>query len=107
MPLKDLQVMADEGYIQKNYAKYPQLVCMACQFGAAHRKPWRTSGKQKNIIKTGKIKHGDCASTDSFVSSTQVLIPQQTGKQINTKYTTGTVFVEHAIYFACFHNQIT
>ena len=51
-------------------------LCVACQFGQAHRRPWRTKGqKSGSIRRPEQTKPGDGVSVDQIVSAHPGLIP--------------------------------
>ena len=98
--------MSAEGYLPAKYATCPRPVCVACQFGKAHKKPCRTKAKASQILRNTDTQPGDTVSTYSFTSTTPGLIPQIYGTRMAAKYHAGTVFVDHATEYTYFHNQI-
>ena len=69
---------------------------MACLFGLAHKRPWRTKSKQKHPIqKLTDDAPGKQASLDQIVSAQPGLIPQMSGHLTNLQVTGATVFVDH------------
>ena len=55
-------------------------LCIACQFGQANGRPWRTKGNKSGSIKREQDKDpGDGTSIDHIVSEQPVLIPQMAG----------------------------
>ena len=102
--------MAKEGHYPASIATCDRPVCVACIYGRAHKKPWRTKGKERKSIRKEKTPLDDpkdvTSSTDTFVSSVPGLIPQSTGTLMNAKYIAGTVFVDHETGLCYAHNQI-
>ena len=63
--------LAELGHLPKRLldckGKLP--LCVACQFGTAHRRPWRTKGaKTSSIRRPEHVKPGDGVSIDQIVS---------------------------------------
>ena len=55
-------------------------LCVACQFGQAHCRPWRTKLKKSGSIQRPEQKKpGDGVSVDQIVSAHPGLIPQTSG----------------------------
>ena len=55
-------------------------LCVACQFGTAHRRPWHTKGKASGSIRTvDHVEPGDGVLMDQIVSAQPGLIPQMSG----------------------------
>ena len=51
-------------------------LCVACQFGVAHRRPWRTKGKKSGSIRRlEQTNPGDGVLVDQILSVQPVLIP--------------------------------
>jgi hypothetical protein len=56
-------------------------ICVACLFGTAHKRPWRSKSKESHPIRKKSDNHpGDKASLDHLVSAQPGLIPQISGK---------------------------
>jgi hypothetical protein len=74
--------LAEKGYLPKNLLKCKGALplCIACQFGTAHRCLWRMRGKASGSIRCLKhILPGEGVSVDQIVSAQPVLIPQMSG----------------------------
>ena len=55
-------------------------LCITCQFGAAHQRPWRRRGKASGSIRCPEhISLGDGVSMDQIVLAQPGLIPQMSG----------------------------
>ena len=79
-------------------------LCVACQFGCAHRRPWRHKGKRHGDIrkKSHKIP-GDATSVDQIVSSQPGLIPQMSGFLTSKRIWGCTTFVDHVSNYVNVH----
>ena len=72
------------------------LLCVACQFGQAQRRPWRTKGKKSGLIRTpDQTQPGDGVLVDQIVSAQPGLIPQMSGFLTNQRLWGATTFVDH------------
>merc|ERR1712155_246974 len=74
--------LVELGYLPKRLldCKGRLPLCVACQFGTAHRRPWRHKGKKSGSIrKKEHINPGDGVSMDQIVSAQPGLIPQMSG----------------------------
>ena len=74
--------LADLGHLPKQLldCKKNAPLCFACQFGTAHRRPWRKKGKASGSIRTAvhvEPKYG--VSMDQIESAQTGLIPQIEG----------------------------
>ena len=70
--------MAELGHLSKRLLDCKKNVplCVACQFGTAHRRPWRTEGKVSVSIRTSDHKEtGDGVSIHQIISAQPGLIP--------------------------------
>jgi hypothetical protein len=73
-------MLAKRGFLPKKLLKLQDKLplCVACQFGTAHRHPWRTKGKKSgSILKPDQTKPGVGVSVD--VSAQPGLISQMAG----------------------------
>ena len=71
-------------------------LCVACQFGQAHCRPWRTKGKKSGSIRRPEQKKpGDGVSVEHTVSEQPGLIPQMSGFITNKRLWGATTFVDH------------
>ena len=78
LPFPKLIELAGRGEIPKRLAtlKGSTPICVACVFGAAHKKPWRTKSKKYNPIRRPEDDApGKRISTDQLVSAQPGLIP--------------------------------
>jgi hypothetical protein len=98
LPFPKLIVMAERGEIPKRLAflKGRCPLCVACLFGQAHKRPWRSKSKQKHPIRRPTDDApGKRASMDQMVSAQPGLIPQMNGRLTNFRVMGATVFVDH------------
>jgi hypothetical protein len=69
---------------------------VACVFGTAHKKPWRTESKKYNpICRPEDNEPGKRISTDQLVLAQPGLIPQMSGFLTNLQIVGPTLFVDH------------
>ena len=55
-------------------------LCVSCQFGAAHRRPWRTKEKKsESIRRPEQTNPGDGVLVDHNVSAQPGIIPKMSG----------------------------
>jgi hypothetical protein len=97
-PFPKLIVMAQQGILPKRLASLKGRcpLCVACLFGQAHKRPWRSKSKQKHPIrKPSDDAPGKRASMDQLVSAQPGLIPQMSGRLTNMRIMGATVFVDH------------
>lgn len=80
-------------------------LCVACQFGTAHRRPWRVKGKKSGSIrkKSDQVEPGDGVSMDQIVSAQPGLIPQMSGFLTSRCIWGCTTFVDHVSDFVYVH----
>ena len=98
LPFPKLIVLAEKGEIPKRLAKLKgnTPICVACIFGAAHKRPWRSKSKKQNPIRQKKDDApGKRISTDQLVSAQPGLIPQMSGALTNLRINGATIFVDH------------
>ena len=112
LPFPKLIKLALRGKIPKRLAtlKGRTPVCVACIFGTAHRKPWRTKSKKYNPIRRPEDDApGKRISTDQLVSAQPGLIPQMSGFLTNLRIVGATVFVDHFSnhVFVCLMKDLT
>ena len=99
-------MLAKRGFLPKRFLEYPNKVplCVSCQFGSAHRRPWRTKGKKSGSIRRPEQKEpGDGVSIDQIISSQPGLIPQMSGFLTNKRIWGCTTFVDHVSDFVYVH----
>ena len=73
--------LAELGHLPKSLlnCKKNAPLCVACQFGIAHHRPWRTKGKSSGSIRMlDHVEPGDGVSMDQIVSAQPGLIPPNT-----------------------------
>jgi hypothetical protein len=87
-------MLAKHGYLPKILLKLQDKLplCVACQFGTAHQRPWRTKGKKSGPDQT---KPGDGVSVDQIISARLGLIPQMAGFLTSKRIWGCTTFVDH------------
>ena len=74
--------LAELGHLPKRHldCKKNAPLCVACQFGTAHRRPWSTKGKASGSKRTADhVEPGDGVSMDQMVSAQPGLILQMSG----------------------------
>ena len=100
-----LQRLAKKGIIPKRLAGIKPPLCVACQMGKQHRKPWRGKGKKnrKHIRKPEDNFPGANTSTDQMISPYGGMIPQTKGRLMKAKYYAATVFVDHYTDYTYVH----
>ena len=77
---------------------------MACQFGQAHRCPWKTKGKKSGSIRRPEqTKTGDGVSVDQIVLAQPGLIPPMSGFLTNQRLWFATTFVNHVSDYVYVH----
>ena len=99
-------MLAKQGYLPKILLKLQDKLplCVACQFGFAHRRSWCNKRKNSGSIwKPDQTKPGDGVSIDHFISAQPGLIPQMAGF-LTSKQTWGcTTFVDHVSDYIYVH----
>ena len=79
-------------------------LCVACQFGAAHRRPWRTKGKKCGSIRIPEQTNPvDGISVDQIVSAQPGLIPQMSDFINSIHFGECTTFVDHVSNYVYVH----
>ena len=81
------------GTLPKHLAKVKPPPCPACLSGKATRKPWRTRGAYREIIKA--TKPGECTSCDQLKSTTPGFMGLLKGQPTKRRYKAATVFKDH------------
>ena len=79
-------------------------MCMACQFGQAHRRPWRVKGKKSGSIRKLEQRmprYG--VSVDQIISAQPGLIPQMSGFLTSNILWGATTFVDHVSNYVYVH----
>ena len=98
--------LAEAGYLPKGLLKCKKMLplCVACQFGTAHRRPWRRRGKASGSIRRPEhILPGDGVSMDQIVSAQPGLIPQMSGFLTSRRIWGCTTFCDHVSDFVYVH----
>ena len=106
LPFRHMFRLATLGILPKRLlecrAKPP--MCVACQFGQAHRRPWRVKGKKSGSIRKPEQKlPGDGVSVDQIVSAQPGLIPQMSGFLTSKRIWGCTTFVDHVSDYVYVH----
>ena len=98
--------LSDLGHLPKRLldCKNNAPLCVACQFGTSHRRPWRTKGKTSGSIFTADhVEPGDGASMDQIVSAQPGLITQMSGFLTSRSIWGCTMFYDHISDFVYVH----
>jgi hypothetical protein len=106
LPFRRMFMLAERGWLPKSIlaCKDNAPLCVACQFGTAHRRPWRNKGKEHGSIrKKGEVEPGDGQSIDQIVSSQPGLIPQMSGFLTSERYFGATTVVDHVSDYVYVH----
>ena len=106
LPIWRILLLAEKGYLPKRLLKCQDKPpkCIACEFGTAHRRPWRTKGKKSGSIrKDDQVKPGDGTSVDQIVSAQPGLIPQMAGFLTSDRIWGATTFCDHVSDFVYVH----
>ena len=94
------------GFLPKRFLEFQNKtpICVACQFGQAHSRPWRTKGKKSGSIRTtAQVKPGDGVSVDQIILAQPGLIPQISGFLTNQRIWGVPTFVDHVSDFVNVH----
>ena len=103
---KRLFTLARLGVLPKNLLECESTVplCLECQFGKAHRRPWTSKGKHYGSIqKKSETKPGDGVSVDQIVSAQPGLVPQMSGFLTHERIWGATTFVDHVTDYVYVH----
>ena len=98
--------LAEAGHLPKGLLKCKKALplCVACQFGTAHRRPWRRRGKASGSIRRPEhVLPGDGVSMDQIVSAQPGLIPQMSGFLTSKRIWGCTTFCDHVSDFVYVH----
>ncbi len=101
-----LLMLAKRGYLPKILLKLQDKLplCVACQFGTVHQRPWCTKGKKSGSIqKPDQTKPGDGVSVDQIISAKPGLTPQMTGFLTSKQIWGCTTFVDHVSDYIYVH----
>ncbi|EJK58187.1 hypothetical protein THAOC_21711, partial [Thalassiosira oceanica] len=107
LPFGKIFRMCELGYLPRRLlaCKNHPPICVACQFGQAHRRPWRTKGKKSGEIRDRQKEKnaGDGTSVDQIVSAQPGLVPQMHGSLTRDRIWGATTFVDHVTDFVYVH----
>lgn len=106
LPFNRLFQLAQRGILPKYLleAQDKPPLCIACQFGTAHRRPWRFKGKKQGSIRRKEHKEpGDGTSIDQIVSAQPGFIPQMSGYLTSDRIWGATTFCDHVTDFVYVH----
>ena len=106
LPFHKMLTLAKFGILPRRFIKLQDKLplCVACQFGTAHRRPWRTKGKKSGSIRRpNQTEPGDGVSVDQIISAQPGLIPQMAGFLTNKRIWGCTNFVDHVSNFVYVH----
>ena len=106
LPFRRVLQLASLGFLPKRLleCRNKQPLCVSCQFGQAHRRPWRVKGKKSGSIRQpDHINPGDGVSVDQIISAQPGLIPQMSGFLTNKRLWGCTTFVDHVSDFVYVH----
>ena len=98
LPFHRILMLAKHKFLPKRLLECRDSIplCVACQFGTAHRRPWRVKGKKSGSIrKDTHVEPGDGVSVDQIISSQPGLIPQMSGYLTSERLWGCTTFVDH------------
>jgi hypothetical protein len=104
LSFKRLKCLAWQGVLPKKLVKVETPICIACKYGKATRKAWRSRSEPNKIFKAA-LAPGDCVSVDQLVSSTPGFVAQMRGALTKARYTGCTVFVDHYSRLCYIHPQ--
>ena len=106
LPFRRIFMLAKYKFLPKRLLECQDKVplCVACQFGTAHRRPWRVKGKKAGSIRRKEqVEPGDGVSVDQVISSQPGLIPQMSGYLTSSRIWGCTTFVDHVSDFVYVH----
>lgn len=106
LPFWRIFLLCEAGYLPKRLLKCKgkEPLCVACQFGQAHRRPWRVKGKKSGSIRDGKeSKPGEGTSVDQIVSAQPGLVPIMEGDHTTDRIWGATAFCDHVSNFVYVH----
>jgi len=102
---KKIQAMAKRGMLPRRLANCPVPLCTACLYGKAKKRAWRSKPLDMDKVRSIATKPGKCVSGDQLTSPAPGLVAQVSGALTKSRYTTATVFVDHATDFGYLHFQ--
>ena len=101
-----LQLMAKNGEFPSRLATCKIPKCVACLYGKATKRPWRSRARNRNKLFVA-TKPGQVVSIDQMESSTPGLIAQMRGFLTKQRYRVATVFTDHYSCLSYVHMQKT
>jgi len=106
LPFWRLFQLAEKGVLPKYLleCRASPPLCIECQFGQAHCRPWRTKGKKSGSIRCDEHKEpGDGTSIDQIISAQPGLIPQMSGFLTGDRIWGATTFCDHVTDYVYVH----
>ena len=100
-----LKILALQGILPKKLIGCESPICLACKYGKATRRPWRTKAEPNRIQPIKITKPGQCVSVDQMQSSTPGFVAQMKGQLTRLRYTGATIFVDHFSRLCYVHPQ--
>ena len=98
--------LAEKGHLPSRLLDFKGKLplCIVCQFGAAHCRPWHCQGKASGSIYCPEhISSGNGVSTDQIVSAQPGLISQMSGFLTSWRIWGCTTFCDHVSDFVYVH----
>ena len=114
LPFQLMLRLAQMGILPKQFLKLKNDLppCVSCQFGKAHRKPWRSktskSGKLSTLRGPDPLEPGEMIAVDQLISAQPGLVPQELGSMTRSRIWAATIFVDFAtryVYVALMRDQ--
>ena len=96
LPMRKIQVMAQQGQLPKQFAKCEIPLCSACLYAKQTRRPWRGKPSKHGNDHSHQLAPGDVISVDQMVSPTPGLIAQMTGILTMKRYNYVTIYVDQS-----------
>jgi len=95
---KCIQEMVHQGILPVRLATCPILVCTACLYGKATKKPWCSKpSAQEQVSRRTITMPGAVVSVDMMTSPTPRLVAQMSGKPTHQHYQHAAVYVNQAM----------
>ena len=98
--------MAKQGLLPERLATFRQPACVACLYGQATKRSWRTNPN----LKLSRKKPKDLrviVSVEMMHSPVPGLIAQMTGRLTNKRYNYATIYIENSTGYSYVHLQET
>jgi len=93
LPFSQMRAMARAGLLPGTFATCQELLCTACMYGKATRRPWKTKATTEGRLKRATYP-GQCVAIDQSESPVPGLVAQLKGIPTKKRYTCATVFVD-------------